>query len=118
MDVFKILILLCVLIVGIIVYLHIKAFIKKTENPSIEQAEFYKSSDIIKNHTKEKNIYIVRVYSDADENLRLLNTIKNTQITAFNLLDFKDKSLEDLGRKYWKKRSLIQIICSPIYFIP
>ena len=95
MDIFKILIFLCVLIVGIIAYLHIKSFIKKTDNPSIEQAEFYKPSDIIKNHTKDKNIYIIRVYSDTDENLRLLNTIKDTQISAFSLLDFKDKSLEE-----------------------
>jgi hypothetical protein len=95
MDASKIVILFCVLTVCLVTYLHIKKYIKKTDDPSIEQSEFYIPDDIINNHKKDKNIYIVRVYSTFDENEQLLNNINKTDISAYSMTDINNKSLHE-----------------------
>ena len=67
----QILILTGVSCLVLIIYLHIKVYLKKTADPSIEQAETFKTSEIVKNHKDRKNIYIVRIYSSFDENKRI-----------------------------------------------
>lgn len=97
MDTSKILILIGVICVSLIIYLHIKVYLKKTVEPSIEQAETFKTSEIVKNHKNRKNIYIVRIYSSFDENQRILNNLSDTFIKArkFNQSFTKDTKLED-----------------------
>lgn len=95
MDASKIIAIVCGITLCVIVYLHIKKFIKKTTSPSIKQIEFFKEDEIINNHKQDKNIYIIRVYSDIEENDKILNNIKDTTISAFSLLNLKDKTLEE-----------------------
>ena len=96
METSKIIIVIGVICVILISYLHIKIYLKKTVDPSIEQAETFKTSDIIKNHKHRKNIYIVRIYSSFDENQRILNSLSDIPIKAKRLdIYFKDTKEED-----------------------
>ena len=83
METSQILILIGICCLTLIVYLHIKVYLKKTADPSIEQAEMFKTSEIIKNHKKNKNIYIVRIYSSFDENKRILNSLSDIPIKGW-----------------------------------
>ena len=55
METSKIVIIIAVICVILILYLHIKIYLKKTVDPSIEQAETFKTSEIVKNHKQRKN---------------------------------------------------------------
>ena len=70
---------------------------KKTVDPSIEQAETCNTNDIVKNHKHRKNIYIVRMYSSFDENLRILNSLSDIPIKARQILQpfIKEPKVED-----------------------
>lgn len=96
METSKILIIFGISCIVLILYLHVKIYLKKTVDPSIEQAENFKTSDINNNHKNRKNIYIVRVYSSFDENQRILNSLSDIPIKA-RLLGkfFKDTKEED-----------------------
>ena len=83
METSKILILIGICCLTLIVYLHIKVYLKKTIEPSIEQAEMFKTSEIVKNHKNRKNIYIVRIYSSFDENKRILNSLSDIPIKGW-----------------------------------
>ena len=95
METSKIVIIIAVICVILILYLHIKIYLKKTVDPSIEQAETFKTSEIVKNHKQRKNIYIVRIYSSFDENQRILNSLSDIPIKAENLDSFKEIKNED-----------------------
>jgi hypothetical protein len=82
METSRILIICGVACIILISYLHIKVYLKKTAEPSIEQAETFKTAEIVKNHKNRKNIYIVRVYSSFDENQRILNSLSDTLIKS------------------------------------
>lgn len=85
METSKIVIIIAVICVILILYLHIKIYLKKTVDPSIEQAETFKTSEIVKNHKQRKNIYIVRIYSSFDENQRILNSLSDIPIKAWKV---------------------------------
>lgn len=96
METSKIIVIIGVICVILISYLHIKIYLKKTVEPSIEQAETFKTSEIVKNHKQRKNIYIVRIYSSFDENQRILNSLSDIPIKAKNLDSFtKETKIED-----------------------
>jgi hypothetical protein len=96
MDTFKVVVIIGVICVVLISYLHIKIYLKKTVDPSIEQAETFNTNDIVKNHKHRKNIYIVRMYSSFDENQRILNSLSDIPIKAKNLdLFTKETKIED-----------------------
>jgi hypothetical protein len=96
METSKIIIIVSVICVILISYLHIKIYLKKTVDPSIEQAETFKTNDIVKNHKHRKNIYIIRIYSSFDENQRILNSLSDIPIKAKKLgLFTKETKIED-----------------------
>jgi hypothetical protein len=96
METSKIVIIVSIICVILISYLHIKIYLKKTVDPSIEQAETFNTNDIVKNHKQRKNIYIVRIYSSFDENQRILNSLSDIPIKAKNLDSFtKETKIED-----------------------
>lgn len=96
METSKIIIIVSVICIILISYLHIKIYLKKTVDPSIEQAETFNTNDIVKNHKYRKNIYIVRIYSSFDENQRILNSLSDIPIKAKRLEKFfKDTKKED-----------------------
>ena len=90
METSKIIIIAIICII-LISYLHIKIYLKKTVNPSIEQAETFNTM-IVKNHKHRKNIYIVRVYSSFDENQRILNSLSDIPIKAWKAYEKVDKT--------------------------
>ena len=93
METSKIVIIIAVICVILILYLHIKIYLKKTVDPSIEQAETFKTSEIVKNHKNRKNIYIVRIYSSFDENQRILNSLSDIPIKAWKANETVDEQL-------------------------
>jgi hypothetical protein len=96
METSKIVIIVSLSCVILILYLHVKIYLKQTVEPSIEQAETFKTSEIVKNHKQRKNIYIVRIYSSFDENQRILNSLSDIPIKAKNLDSFtKETKNED-----------------------
>ena len=96
METSKIVIIVSLSCVILILYLHVKIYLKQTVEPSIEQAETFKTSEIVKNHKQRKNIYIVRIYSSFDENQRILNSLSDIPIKAKNLdLFTKETKIED-----------------------
>ncbi len=102
METSQILILIGVSCLVLIIYLHIKVYLKKTADPSIEQAETFKTTEIIKNHKKNKNIYIVRIYSSFDENKRILNSLSDIMIKGSKVKDEESISLIDFmnGKRF------------------
>lgn len=97
METSKIIVIIGIICVILISYLHIKIYLKKTVDPSIEQAETFNTNDIVKNHKHRKNIYIVRIYSSFDENQRILNSLSDIPIKARQMLQpfTKDTKIED-----------------------
>jgi hypothetical protein len=96
METSKIVIIVSVTCVILILYLHIKIYLKKTVEPSIEQAETFKTSEIVKNHKQRKNIYIIRIYSSFDENQRILNSLSDIPIKAWKV---EDKTVDSFDEK-------------------
>ena len=43
----------------------------------------FKTSEIVKNHKNNKNIYIIRIYSSFDENKRILNSLSDIPIKGW-----------------------------------
>ena len=97
METSKIIIVIAIICIILISYLHIKIYLKKTVNPSIEQAETFNTNDIVKNHKHRKNIYIVRVYSSFDENQRILNSLSDIPIKAWKAYETVDSFDEQLS---------------------
>ena len=95
METSRIIVILIIFCMSLIIYLHIKTYLLKTKNPSIEQAEIFKINSITKNHKKTKNIYIVRVYSSFDENKKLLNDLSNTVIKSYKINNVVQKNDSD-----------------------
>ena len=93
METSKILILIGISCIVLIIYLHIKVYLKKTADPSIEQAETFKTSEIVKNHKDRKNIYIVRIYSSFDENKRILNSLSDIMIKGYTKVKDEEESI-------------------------
>jgi hypothetical protein len=92
METSKIVIIVSVTCVILILYLHIKIYLKKTVEPSIEQTETFETSEISKNHKHRKNIYIVRIYSSFDENQRILNSLSDIPIKANKMIRYTKES--------------------------
>ena len=97
MEISKIVIIVSIICVILISYLHIKIYLKKTVDPSIEQAETFKTSEIVKNHKQRKNIYIVRIYSSFDGNQRILNSLSDINIKAWKAYETVDSFDEILS---------------------
>lgn len=93
METSKIVIIVSLSCVILILYLHVKIYLKQTIEPSIEQAETFKTSEIVKNHKQRKNIYIVRIYSSFDENQRILNSLSDIPIKAWKANETFDEQL-------------------------
>ena len=104
METSKIIVIIGVICVILISYLHIKIYLKKTVDPSIEQAETFNTNDIVKNHKHRKNIYIIRIYSSFDENQRILNSLSDIPIKAWKANETVDEQLSLInfmnGRKF------------------
>lgn len=96
METSKIVIIVSLSCVILILYLHVKIYLKQTVEPSIEQAETFKTSEIVKNHKQRKNIYIVRIYSSFDENQRILNSLSDIPIKAWKSYETVDSFDEKL----------------------
>ena len=80
----KIVITIVCVIVGIFLFLHVQNYIKISKE-NIQQDDFYKSEKIKENAKNEKNIYIIRFYSNLEEQQKILKNIENINIKSYNI---------------------------------